>query len=80
MKKDHLAESTIKVTDRRLRLIAKTVNIDNPEEILDYLARLNVKDSYKESLANAYDRYAGYNGIIWKKPFIMLQHRVTIQW
>jgi len=26
MKKDHLAESTIKVTDRRLRLIAKTTS------------------------------------------------------
>jgi integrase len=70
MKKDHLAESTIKVTDRRLRLMAKSINLDKPEQVKEYLAKIDVKDSYKESLANAYDRYARYNGISWKKPFI----------
>jgi len=70
MKKDQLAESTIKVTDRRLRLITKTVDLDKPEQIKEYLAKIQVKDSYKESLANAYDRYVRYNGLTWDKPSI----------
>jgi len=38
MKKDHYAKSTIEVTGRRLRLIAKLVNLDNPKEVTEYLA------------------------------------------
>jgi hypothetical protein len=38
MKKDHLAESTIKVTGRRLRLIAKSVNLNDPDKVTEYLA------------------------------------------
>jgi len=42
MKKDHLAESTIKVTDRGLRLIAKTVNLNEPRKINDYEKANNI--------------------------------------
>lgn len=68
MKKQHYAISTIEVTDRRLKLMAKSTNLDNPEEIMNFLARINVKNSYKESLANAYYRYVLYNNIEWNKP------------
>ena len=33
MKKDHYAKTTIEVTGRRLRLVAKSVNLDDPNEI-----------------------------------------------
>ena len=65
MKKQHYATSTIEVTDRRLKLMAESANLDNPEEIMNYLAKIEVKNSYKESLANAYYRYALYNNIEW---------------
>ena len=70
MKKQHYAKSTIEVTDRRLKLMAESANLDNPEEIMNYLANINVKNSYKESLANAYYRYALFNNIEWNKPLI----------
>ena len=70
MKKDQLAESTIEVTSRRLRLIAKSVNLDNPKDVTEYLANKQGKNSYIESLANAYYRYAKYNGIDWEQPLI----------
>ena len=54
MKKCHYTENTIIVTDRRLELMAETANIDNLEEVNEYLANIQVKNSYKESLANAY--------------------------
>ena len=68
MKKDHLAETTIKVTDRRLRLIAKSANLNNPEEVTEYLANKKGKNGYIDSLVSAYERYTRYNEIFWKKP------------
>ncbi len=70
MKKDHLAESTIKVTDRRLRLIAKTVNLKDPDKVTEYLANKKGKSGYIDSLTSAYERYTRYNEIFWEKPCI----------
>ncbi len=68
MKKDHLAESTINVTDRRLRLIAKTVDLDDPDRVTEYLANKEGKNGYIDSLTSAYERYTRYNEIFWKNP------------
>jgi len=70
MKKDGLAESTIKVTDRRLRMMAKCVDLDEPEKVREYLAKKEGKNSYIEGLVDSYDRYARYNEITWSKPLI----------
>ena len=70
MKKDHYAPSTIEVTGRRLRLMAKSIDLDTPEEITKYLANKQAKNSYIESLANAYYRYAKYHNIEWQQPII----------
>ncbi len=56
MKKDRLAETTIKVTDRRLRMMAKTVDLDNPEKVREYLAKKEGKNSYIEGLVDSYNR------------------------
>ena len=55
MKKDRFAETPIKETDRRLRIIAKAVNLDKPEEVREYLAMKSGKNSYIEGLVNSYD-------------------------
>jgi len=68
MKKDGLADTTIRVTDRRLRMICKVVDLDNPERVREYLAKKEGKNSYLEGLADAYCRYARYNGVAWVKP------------
>lgn len=68
MKKDGFADVTIRVTDRRLRMMAKCVDIDDPEKVRGYLARKEGKNSYLEGLVDSYDRYARYTGILWRKP------------
>jgi integrase len=68
MKKDGLADTTIRVTDRRLRMMGKAVDLDNPEKVREYLANKKGKNSYLEGLADAYCRYARYNGVAWVKP------------
>ena len=70
MKKDHLAELTIKVTGRKLRLIATSANLNDPDKVTEYLANKQGKSGYIDSLATVYKRYTRYNQIIWKKPRI----------
>jgi hypothetical protein len=70
MKQDQLAESTIKPTARRLRHIAKFVNLNNPHEVTNFLANKKGKNSYIEALAHVYLRYVKYNGLEWNKPRI----------
>ena len=70
MKKDGLADTTIRVTDRRLRMMDKVVDLDEAVEIREYLAKKEGKNSYIEGLVDSYDRYARYNGIVWSKPLI----------
>ena len=68
MKKDGYAESTIRVTGKRLRMIAKTVDLDDPESVKGYVANKNSSNGYKEALCDVYDRYAKYNGLSWSRP------------
>jgi integrase len=68
MKKDGYAESTIKGTGRRLRMIAKSVSLGDPEAVKEYIALKEGKNSYKEGLADSYARYVQYNGLSWRKP------------
>lgn len=70
MKKDLLADTTIKPTVRRLKYIAKSCNLNKPEEILVFLAYKKGKNSYIEALANVYNHYVRYNGLEWNKPKI----------
>ncbi|MFZ7138009.1 MAG: tyrosine-type recombinase/integrase [archaeon] len=74
MKKDGYAEQTIKYTGNRLKMLAKSVNLDKPEEIKEYIANKNGKNSYKEAIADAYARYVKYNELTWKKP---IYHRAS---
>jgi hypothetical protein len=70
MKRDHLADTTIEYTVRRLKLISKHANLNNPKEVTDYLANIKGKNSYKEAVAYTYLRYTKYNFIKWELPKI----------
>ena len=71
MEKDQLAKLTIFHTVKKLKLIAKSADLSNPNSIVDYLAEKKGKRSYIEALALAYNRYARYNGLKWKPPKII---------
>ncbi|PVX23425.1 MAG: hypothetical protein CW716_12170 [Candidatus Bathyarchaeum sp.] len=70
MKNDQLAEVTIKNTVRRLKFLAKSCNLNKPEEIITFLGEMKGKNSYKDTVAHAYNRYVRYNGLKWKMPKI----------
>jgi integrase len=68
MKKDGLRDSTIKNVRKALLRLAKNVSLDDSERVREEIARLNVSEGYKRNLAFAYDKYAKYYGLKWKKP------------
>lgn len=68
MKKDGYSENTIKPIGIRLRNLAKHVNLDKPEEIKSFIARADWSNGYKENMVNAYNHYAVFHKLSWKRP------------
>jgi len=69
MKNDGYCETTIYATSRRLRMIARDTDIDNPDKVKEYIAQKAASSGYKENLADIYDRYVHYNGLTWQRPY-----------
>ncbi|NIR87027.1 tyrosine-type recombinase/integrase [Candidatus Bathyarchaeota archaeon] len=69
MKKDGYAESTIKTTGKRLRMMAREgVNLDDPNKVKEYIATKVSSNGYKGALCDVYSRYLRYNGLTWFRP------------
>jgi integrase len=68
MKKDGLSPYTIKNTDKRLKVLAKHCNLDDPESVKGFIANFDRKDGYKRGLVYAYDKYVQLHKLQWKRP------------
>jgi hypothetical protein len=68
MRKDGYSENTIKPIGRRLRNLAKHANLDNPEKVKDFIAKAEWSNGYKENMVNAYNHYAVFHSLEWRKP------------
>jgi len=68
-KKEGRRETTLKPMSRRLKNIAKNVDLDNPEKVKEYIAALSCSDAYKDNLVDAYNHYVQFYGLKWEKPF-----------
>jgi len=68
MKKDGYSENTIGPIGRRLRNLAKHVNLESPDEVKEFIAKANWSNGYKENMVNAYNHYTVFHGLSWKKP------------
>jgi len=65
-----LSHSTQIGYSKHLRLLAKNVNLDNPEEVEDFVLDLDKKNKYKTNLFGAYLHYCKINSIEWKRPIL----------
>ena len=66
--KDGRAESTIKNNLRKLVQLSRTCNLLEPEEVKGAIAKLELKNSSKRTMATAYGDFLKYKGIKWDKP------------
>jgi integrase len=64
----NLREVTAQTYIKRLKLLAKLGDLDNPERIKTLICTYQVSESRKELLASAYDYYVRYKGLTWIKP------------
>jgi len=68
MKKNGREESTLNSTRKALLFIAKHSDLDNPEVVKGFIARLDRKNGYKKQLCFAYDNYVKVHKLEWTRP------------
>lgn len=62
---------------RRLKFLAKNVNLKNAEKVKEFIACQNYTDGYKDNLIDAYSHYCKFYGIQWTKPKYMREERIN---
>ena len=68
MKNNAKADCTIKFVDKALRRIQQFADLNNPEQVKQFIANLNTSNSYKKNLCFAYKQYCDHYKITWEKP------------
>lgn len=68
MKNEGKAETTIESVGKRLRIIAKHANINDPNAVKEFIANHQCSNSYKHLLTTAYSMYAKSRQIQWQPP------------
>jgi len=69
MKNQNRSDYTIKATDKALTFISKHADLNEPEQVKQFIAnKQNVSDGYKKNLCIAYNKYCQYYQIEWEMP------------
>jgi len=68
MKNQARADDTIKNTSKALNRLNKATNLNNPEQVEQFIANLQVSASYKKNLCIAYNKYCKFYKIQWLMP------------
>jgi integrase/recombinase XerD len=69
LRKRGYSDSTLKGYSKKLRLLSKQVDLDDPESVTRFLAEYQSwSNGFKENVVNAYGHYVRFYGLSWKKP------------
>jgi integrase len=68
LKKQGLSPYTIENINKKLKVIARNCNLENPEDVRSFIAKFDRKDGYKRALSYAYDKYIQFYNLKWNKP------------
>jgi len=68
MKNNGKSDYSIKFVDKALTYISKHADLNQPEQVKQFIANKNVSDGYKKSLCIAYNKYCKYYQIQWQMP------------
>ena len=68
MKKQGLSDYTINFTRKALNLLDKHVDLNNPEQVKEFIAFYDANDSYKRNLCYSYEHYLKTYGLTWIRP------------
>jgi integrase len=68
MEKNARSKYTINFTSKALEFLAKHADLNQPEQVKAFIARLTSADGYKRNLCIAYNKYVKYYQLQWKMP------------
>jgi len=68
MEKDAKSHYTIHFTYKAPSLLAKNCELEDPEQVRTFIAKMNVSSGYKRNLCIAYNKYCKYFKISWNMP------------
>jgi len=69
LKNNAKSDYTIKFVDKSLSYLSRHADLNEPEQVKQYIANLQTSSSYKKNLCFAYNQYCKYYKIHWQKPF-----------
>jgi integrase len=78
MKNSGLSEATLATASQKLNQLGKHADLQNPQEILTYIANSTVSNATKQKLANDYNYYCITNQINWKKPTYRWERKIPL--
>jgi integrase len=68
MKNNGRSNCTIKFVDKALTHLSKHADLNQPEQVKQFIANKQTSNSYKRNLSYAYDKYCQYHKIEWTHP------------
>jgi len=68
MKNNAKSDYSIKFVDKSLTYLSKHADLDKPDQIKQFVARLQTSNGYKKNICWAYNKYCKYYKIEWQPP------------
>jgi integrase len=68
MKNNARSEYSIRFVDKSLTYISKHANLNEPEQVKQFIANLQTTNGYKKNLSIAYNKYCKHYQIKWEMP------------
>ena len=68
MKKEGYSESTLTFINKALKFLNDNCNLDDPENVKEFIANYDSANSYKRNLCYGYNHYLEFNGLEWDFP------------
>ena len=76
LKKQRYSDYTINFVRKALKVLKDGCRLREPEAVKDFVAEMDVADSYKRNLCYAYERYLRLNELAWERPKYYARERL----
>ena len=76
MKNQNRSNYSIRFVDKSLTYISQHADLNNPEEVKQFIANKNVSNGYKRNLCIAYNKYCKYYKIQWEMPLYKTEAKI----
>jgi hypothetical protein len=77
LKSEGRKDTTLAPMLKRLKFLAKNVNLNHPDKVKEFIASQQYTDGYKDNLIDAYSHFCRFYSIQWTKPIYMREARAN---